>query len=144
MRGLAELVRETEALHSQLASELQEMEKTILTMDHRVRGLVADLGHAEQRLNVALTEIERFAEERVELERTLAEAQAQLMEIAAVKSAIEEEIRQRSIKSEELQRRSRESTAGTGRDPIETCRTGGTTIHGKSRAECAAPTGCRS
>ena len=98
----AELVRETEDLHSQLASELQEMEKTILTMDHHVRGFVADLSHAEQRLNVALTELERFAEETRELERTLAEAQAQLNEIATVKSAIEEDIRQRSIKSEEL------------------------------------------
>src|SRR5262249_7180890 len=99
---LGELVREAEALKARLAFDLQEVEKTILTMDHRVRTLTADHTHAEQRRNVAQAEIERFLEERRELDRALQHAETQLDEIGAAKKSIEDEIAQHASRQEAL------------------------------------------
>ena len=83
-------------------SEVQEIEKTILTTDHRVRTLAADLSHAEQRAAVARSEISRFNQEQTELETAVQEATAQLAGIAASKEAILQEITQRSVHTETL------------------------------------------
>ncbi len=54
------MLKEAEALRGRLVSEVQEIEKTILTTDHRVRTLSGDLAHAQQRVEVARAEISRF------------------------------------------------------------------------------------
>jgi chromosome segregation protein len=96
------LVKETNALRSRLVSEIQEVEKTILTADHRVRTLTADYAHVEQRIRVARGEIARFTEEHQQLESSVHEAEARLAGIAASKEAILQEIGQRSVRSEAL------------------------------------------
>ena len=96
------LVRESDALRARLVSEIQEVEKTILTADHRVRTLTADYTHVEQRVQVARGEIARFTEERQQLERSVQEAEAQLAGIAASKEAITQEIGHRCVRSESL------------------------------------------
>ena len=99
---LDELVRENEGLKSRLAIELQEAEKAMLNMDHRVRSLTADFERAQQRLRLAAAEIARLAEERSQVETSLVEAEATLAEIAEAKATIEAEIQSRSRRSEEL------------------------------------------
>ena len=96
------LLKEAEALRMRLISEVQEIEKTILMTDHRVRTLAGNLTYAQQRAEVARVEISRFAQERLELERAVQDAQAHLAGIAASKSAIEREIADRSARSETL------------------------------------------
>ena len=96
------LVQESEALKASLSFDLQEAEKAILNMDHRVQSLTADFERAEQRLRLTTAEIGRIAEERSEVEKSLAEAERELVEIAGRKAAIEEEVQSRSRSSEEL------------------------------------------
>src|SRR5436190_13687394 len=96
------LVKESNALRSRLVSEIQEVEKTILTADHRVRTLTADYAHVEQRIQVARGENARFTEECRQLELSVQEAEAQLAGIAASKEAILQDIGQHSIRSESL------------------------------------------
>jgi chromosome segregation protein len=102
MARLLDLLEESEAQKARLNGELQEIEKTILTMDHRVRTLTTDLSHAESRWNVARSEIERSAAERIELETALEQAQAHLAGIAASKNALDEEIAQHTSRTESL------------------------------------------
>lgn len=102
MARLQELLEESEALKARLATELQEIEKTILTMDHRVRTLTTDLSHAESRLTVARSEIGRFATERVELEGALREAHLKLEGIATSRGALDGDIAQHMSKAESL------------------------------------------
>jgi len=102
MARLLDLLEESESLKARLTSELQEIEKTILTMDHRVRTLTTDLSHAESRWNVARAEIERFTAERVELEVALREAETQLAGLAETKNAIDAEIAQHASRTEVL------------------------------------------
>ena len=96
---LEELLREAEALRVRLVSSVQEIEKTILTTDHRLRTLSGDLAHAEQRAEVARAEISRFTYERSQLEEAVQEAEAQLAGIAASKEAILQETGRRSERS---------------------------------------------
>jgi chromosome segregation protein len=102
MARLLDLLEESDALKARLTSELQEIEKTILTMDHRVRTLTTDLSHAESRWNVARAEIERFAAERVDLEAALREAETQLAGLAESKTAMDAEIAQHTSRNESL------------------------------------------
>jgi len=102
MARLLDLLEESESLKARLTSELQEIEKTILTMDHRVRTLTTDLSHAENRWKVARAEIERFTTERVELEVALKEAEIQLAGLAESKSAMDAEIAQHASRNESL------------------------------------------
>jgi chromosome segregation protein len=99
---LLDLLEESDALKARLTSELQEIEKTILTMDHRVRTLTTDLSHAESRWTVARAEIERFAAERVELETALREAEVQLAGLAESKNAMDAEIAEHTTRNESL------------------------------------------
>jgi chromosome segregation protein len=99
---LEEQLREAEALRNRLVSEVQEIEKTILTTDHRVRTLAGNLAHAQQRMEVACGEISRFTQERVELEAAIQDAEAQLAGIAATRDAILQDIALRSVRSESL------------------------------------------
>lgn len=99
---LDELLRDSESLKSRLFIELQEVEKTILNMDHRVRSLAADFERAEQHLRVTAAEIARLAEERHVIEDSLGDAEVELTEIAARKAAIEEETQMRTRLSQEL------------------------------------------
>ena len=102
MARLLDLLEESEALKSRLTAELQEVEKTILTMDHRVRTLTTDLSHAESRWTVARAEIERFTAERVELEGALREAEIQLVVLSNSKNAMDAEIAQHTSRNESL------------------------------------------
>ena len=102
MARLLDLLEESDALKSRLTSELQEIEKTILTMDHRVRTLTSDLAHAENRWKVASAEIDRFAAERVEIESSLREAELKLAGLAEAKQAIDAEIAQHASQIESL------------------------------------------
>jgi chromosome segregation protein len=95
-------LKEAEVLRARLVAEIQEVEKTILTADHRVRTLTANFTHAEQRIQVARGEMARFTEERQQLEQSVLEGEAQLAGIAASKEAILQEIGQRSMRSEAL------------------------------------------
>src|SRR5437762_1337995 len=88
-----ESVAESEMLKSRLAIELQEAEKAMLSMDHRVRSTAVDFQRASQQLNVTALEAGRLADEREESERAVAEGETELVEIAAAKTAIEAEIR---------------------------------------------------
>lgn len=99
---LEDLVQQSEALKARLSHELQESEKAILTMDHRVRSLHADFQRAEQRWKVATAETGRLTAERADLESALVRAEVQLTDIAAEKSAIEEETLIRVKSSEQL------------------------------------------
>src|SRR5262249_43145757 len=99
---LESVVQESEALKVRLALELQEAEKTMLSTDHRVSSLAADLDRACQRLRLASSEIARLVEERTEVERTVAEAERSLIEVSAQKTASDEEIQLRTHRSEEL------------------------------------------
>src|SRR5438067_3733182 len=67
---LEELVRESEILKSRLAVDLQEAEKAMLNMDHRVRSLTVDFDRGQQRLKLAALEIARLVEERTEVENS--------------------------------------------------------------------------
>ena len=96
------LLKEAEGLRGRLVSEVQEIEKTILTTDHRVRTLSSDLAHAQQRVEVSRAEISRFTQERLELDRAIQEAESQLAGIAAAREAILQEITLRSVRSESL------------------------------------------
>jgi chromosome segregation protein len=102
MARLLDLLEESEALKSRLTSDLQEIEKTILTMDHRVRTLTTDLSHAENRWNVARAEIERFSAERVELENALREAELKLAGLAESKQTMDAEIAQHASRIESV------------------------------------------
>jgi chromosome segregation protein len=102
VKHFEELIREKEALRARQVAELQELEKTILNMDHRVRSLSADWERSEQRRRVARAEIERFEQERQSIETSLAAAEAEVQTIAAEKSTIEQEIRNRAEQSEQL------------------------------------------
>jgi chromosome segregation protein len=99
---LDELVREQESLKSRQIAELQDLEKSILSLDHRVRELSADWERSEQRRRVAKAEIERSQQERQTIEASLAAAELEIQTIAAEKAAIEQDIRERSQRSEEL------------------------------------------
>jgi chromosome segregation protein len=96
------LLKEAEALRLRLVSEVQEIEKTILTTDHRVRTLAGNLAYAQQRTEIARLEISRFAQERLELDRAIQDAEAQMAGIAATRNAIEGEISGRTGRSEAL------------------------------------------
>jgi len=100
--GLDQLVQESESLRARLLLELQEAEKAILNSDHRVRSLTADFDRAEQRQKVTTAEIARLVEERGDVERSLANHEFELVEIAARTAAVEEEIQSRSQRSEQL------------------------------------------
>ena len=102
MARLLDLLEESDAQKARLTSELQEIEKTILTMDHRVRTLTTDLSHAQSRWTVARAEIERFAAERVELETALREAEVQLAGIAESRNAMDVEIAEHTTRNETL------------------------------------------
>jgi len=97
-----ELVAESEMLKSRLAIELQEAEKAMLSMDHRVRSITVDFQRASQQLNVTASEAGRLADEREEAERAVAEAETELVEIAGAKTAIEAEIRDHTRQNEKL------------------------------------------
>ena len=99
---LEELVREGEILKSRLVVDLQEAEKAMLNTDHRVRSLTVEVERGRQHVNLVVSEIARLFEERLEVERSLAEAQATLEEIEATKVTIEREIQSRSRISDEL------------------------------------------
>ena len=97
-----ELVAESEMLKSRLAIELQEAEKAMLSMDHCVRSIAVDFQRASQQLNVTALETGRLADEREEAERTVAEGETELVEIAGAKTAIEAEIRDHTRQNEKL------------------------------------------
>jgi chromosome segregation protein len=99
---LETMLNDAEAQRVRLVSGVQEIEKTILTTDHRVRTLSSELSHAEQRAEVASAEVARFTEERSQLELAVQEAEAQLAGIAAAKETILQEIGQRTERSESL------------------------------------------
>ena len=101
---LEEMLREAEALRARLISSVQEIEKTILTTDHRVRTLAGDLAHVQKRAEVARAEIARFTQERSQLDIAVHEAESQLAGIATSKEAILQELGQRSDRSESLAR----------------------------------------
>jgi chromosome segregation protein len=96
------LLKEAESLRAHLVSEVQDIEKTILTTDHRVRTLAANYSHVQQRVEIARMEIARFTEERQQLEDAIQEAEKRLAEIAAARDAIDREILQRLTHSESL------------------------------------------
>lgn len=100
MARLQDLLDDAESLRARLSSELQEIEKTILTMDHRVRTLTTDLSHAENRLSVARSEIERFSTERLALEDALRESERQLAGVSESKGALDIEIAEHAAKAE--------------------------------------------
>jgi chromosome segregation protein len=102
MARLLDLLEESDALKARLSSELQEIEKTILTMDHRVRTLTTDLSHAESRWTVARAEIERFTAERVELETALREAEVHLAGLSESKNVMDAEIAEHTTRNESL------------------------------------------
>ena len=97
-----ELVAESETLKSRLAIELQETEKAMLNMDHRVRSIAVDFERAKQRLSVTASEVGRLADERDQAQRELVKAETELVEIAGAKSVIEADIQQHSRQSEKL------------------------------------------
>ncbi len=99
---LEDRVRESDILKSRLAVEVQDAEKAMLSMDHHVRSLAADLDRARQRLQLAAAEIARLIEERVEVENSLIRAQETLGEITAAKARLEQEIQSRSRNADEL------------------------------------------
>ncbi len=99
---LNELVREYEALKARQVAELQEIEKAILNMDHRVRALTADFDRSEQRRRVARSEIERVNQERETVESALVLAETELTDIATQKTAVEGEIRSHLEQTEQL------------------------------------------
>jgi chromosome segregation protein len=96
------LLKEAEALRVRLISEVQEIEKTILTTDHRVRSLSSSLAYTQQRTEIARLEISRFAHERLELDRAIQDSEAQLAGIAASRNAIDQEIAERTTRSASL------------------------------------------
>lgn len=96
------IVRQTEALKSQLSTELQELEKMILTLDHRVRSLTADFERSQQRCLVARSEIEHVHRERLEIESSLVQAELELTGTATQKAAIDEQLKNRVQTAEEL------------------------------------------
>ena len=102
MARLLDLLEESDALKARLTSELQEIEKTILTMDHRVRTLTTDLTHAESRWTVARAEIERFTAERVDLDAALREAEVHLAGLSESKSSVDAEISEHATRNESL------------------------------------------
>jgi chromosome segregation protein len=99
---IEDLVHESEALKSRLLVDLQEAEKTMLSTDHRVRSLAADVDRAQQRWRVATGEVGRLSQERNEVEKALKDTEFALAEAAARKAAIEEEVQVRSRRSDEL------------------------------------------
>jgi chromosome segregation protein len=99
---LEERVHESEALKVRLSLDLQEAEKSMLSTDHRVSSLAADVDRARQRLRLATSEMTRLTDERAEIERALMDAELSLTEVASQKMAIEEEIQLRTRRSEEL------------------------------------------
>jgi chromosome segregation protein len=99
---LGDLVRESEITKARLAVEMQEAEKAMLNTDHRVRSLAADFDRAQQRLQVAASEIVRLIEEREEVEASLIQAQEMLNEITEAKATLELELQTRTRRSDEL------------------------------------------
>jgi chromosome segregation protein len=99
---LDELVTEHEMRKARQVCELQELEKAILNMDHRVRELTADFERADQRRRVARAEIERIDLEKQSIETSLVQAEAELVEIRNQTVAIEQEIQSRTEQSEGL------------------------------------------
>jgi chromosome segregation protein len=71
-------------------------------MVHRVQALTADLTHAENRLALTRSEMERFKAERTELEIARGEAEVQLTETASSKNSLDAEIAQHSSRTESL------------------------------------------
>src|SRR5438552_18385100 len=74
----------------------------MLSMDHCVRSIAVDFQRASQQLSVTALEAGRLADEREEAERTVAEGETALVEIAGAKTAIEAEIRDHMRQNEEL------------------------------------------
>jgi chromosome segregation protein len=99
---LRDLLHDSEMLKARLSLELQETEKAMLNMDHRVRTLTADFDRADQRMRVAGAEIARLAEERDHVQQSLAEAEVELSHLEAEKSGIEQDIQVRGRRSDEL------------------------------------------
>src|SRR5262249_10926952 len=82
--------------------EVQDAEKAMLSMDHRVRSLTSDVDRARQRLQLTATEITRLIEERAEVENALIQAQEMLTEITVAKARLEQDIQSRSRRADEL------------------------------------------
>src|SRR5437867_1614997 len=99
---LEELLRRSDAMKAHLVSDLQEIEKTILNVDHRVRTLTSEFSHEEQRWQVAQAESERFLEEVGELERSLRAAETELARIAVEQKQIDEAIAHHSSRNDAL------------------------------------------
>ncbi len=99
---VGELAAKTEMLKSRLGIELQEAEKAMLSMDHHVRSIATDFDRAKQRFNVTESEAGRLADERDQLQRELAKAETELVEIAGARKAIEANIEEYSRQSEKL------------------------------------------
>ena len=99
---LEQRVRESETTKGRLALELREAEKSMLSTDHRVSSLTADVDRAQQRLRLTTSEMKRLIDERLEIETALMDAELSVTEVAAQKTAIEEEIQERTRRSEEL------------------------------------------
>jgi chromosome segregation protein len=99
---LTELARDYEGRRAAQTAELQELEKAILSTDHRLREFTAEFERAEQRRRVARSEIDRFEEERRSIETSLARAEVDVANIAAEKRTVEEDIRNRLAQAEQL------------------------------------------
>ena len=99
---LSDLVRESEMLKARLGVEVQDAEKAMLNMDHRVRSLTADFDRAQHRVEAAASEIARLIDERALVEAALIQAQETLTQITEAKANLEQEIQSRLSRSEEL------------------------------------------
>ncbi len=111
---LVRRVEETDRLRQDLSVRLQEAEKQALGFDHSIQTLASELERAERQVEVTGAEIERFGEERRDLELAMVAGRSQLAEVAATKVAIDDELRTRSRKSEELWEKSEELGAQVG------------------------------
>ncbi len=99
---LAERVDTTEQLGHDLETRLQEAEKEALGLDHGLRALGTELERTEERLATVRSEIARFVEERGDLVAAMEAAEAETVEVAASKRAIELELKTRTANSESL------------------------------------------
>ncbi len=106
VRELESRIEASDQLKADLLNRLQDAEKEALGHDHSLRAVRSELERVEQQGRVAGAEIERFGDERRELEEALTAARSGLAEVSARMKAIDEELETRTRLSEELWERS--------------------------------------
>jgi chromosome segregation protein len=107
-------IEEIDRERQNLAWRLQEGEKEALSFDHGIQTLRSELDRAGRQLEVAVSELARFAEERRELDLAMVSGRSKLADVEARKTAITERLDSSSKKSEELLGKSEQLGARVG------------------------------